>query len=109
MQSREIGQAGGHLAYTRLTRFFGLHSRVASGRFGNGFAASRPKVVPAHDRQWQLLQIIDFRDAFQALGLKHVLTKPYTPKPNGKAERFIQTALREWAYAQAYPTSERRA
>jgi len=30
-------------------------------------------------------------------------------KTNGKAERFIQTALREWAYAQAYPTSDRRA
>jgi transposase InsO family protein len=51
----------------------------------------------------------DFRDACRALSLKHIRTKPYTPKTNGKAERFIQTALREWAYAQAYPTSERRA
>jgi len=51
----------------------------------------------------------DFRDACIGLGLKHVRTKPYTPKTNGKAERFIQTALREWAYAQAYPTSDRRA
>ncbi len=51
----------------------------------------------------------DFRDACASLGLKHVRTKPYTPKTNGKAERFIQTALREWAYAQAYPTSDRRA
>jgi transposase InsO family protein len=50
-----------------------------------------------------------FRDACIKLGLKHVRTKPYTPKTNGKAERFIQTALREWAYAQAYPTSDRRA
>jgi transposase InsO family protein len=50
-----------------------------------------------------------FRDACRQLGLKHIRTKPYTPKTNGKAERFIQTALREWAYAQAYPTSERRA
>ena len=49
-----------------------------------------------------------FRDACRDLGLKHIRTKPYTPKTNGKAERFIQTALREWAYAQAYPTSERR-
>jgi transposase InsO family protein len=50
-----------------------------------------------------------FRDACKALGLKHIRTKPYTPKTNGKAERFVQTALREWAYAQAYPTSDQRA
>jgi transposase InsO family protein len=50
-----------------------------------------------------------FRDVCRHLGLKHIRTKPYTPKTNGKAERFIQTALREWAYAQAYPTSDRRA
>jgi transposase InsO family protein len=45
-----------------------------------------------------------FRDACRDLGLRHIRTRPYTPRTNGKAERFIQTALREWAYAQAYPT-----
>ena len=50
-----------------------------------------------------------FRDACRQLRIRHIRTRPYTPKTNGKAERFIQTALREWAYAQAYPTSERRA
>ena len=50
-----------------------------------------------------------FREACRALELKHIRTRPYTPRTNGKAERFIQTALREWAYAQAYPTSDRRA
>ena len=49
-----------------------------------------------------------FKDACKALGLRHIRTKPYTPKTNGKAERFIQTSLREWAYARAYPTSEHR-
>ena len=47
--------------------------------------------------------------ACRDLRLKHIRTKPYTPRTNGKAERFIQTALREWAYAQAYDTSARRA
>src|SRR3954451_11281246 len=37
------------------------------------------------------------------------IRQPYRPKTNGKAERFIQTALRQWAYAQAYPTSDHRA
>ncbi len=50
-----------------------------------------------------------FRDACRTLGLKHIRTRPYTPKTNGKAERFIQTALREWAYARAYPNSSQRA
>ena len=50
-----------------------------------------------------------FAKACKDLGLKHLRTKPYTPKTNGKAERFIQTTLREWAYARAYQTSDQRA
>ena len=42
------------------------------------------------------------------LGIRHLFTQPYRPKTNGKAERFIQTLLREWAYAAAYPTSAAR-
>jgi transposase InsO family protein len=38
---------------------------------------------------------VAFRDACVDLALKHIRTKPYTPQTNGKAERFIQTALRE--------------
>jgi transposase InsO family protein len=41
--------------------------------------------------------------------LRHRRTKPYTPRTNGKAERFIQTALREWAYACSYAHSQERA
>jgi transposase InsO family protein len=37
-----------------------------------------------------------------------IFTKPYTPRTNGKAERFIQTALREWVYARAYQNSDQR-
>lgn len=49
-----------------------------------------------------------FREACKRLGLRQIFTKPYTPKTNGKAERFIQTALREWAYARAYQNSDQR-
>lgn len=50
-----------------------------------------------------------FMDACRDLGLKHIRTKLYTPQKNGKAERFIKTALNEWAYARSYPTSDERA
>ena len=50
-----------------------------------------------------------FAKACRKLALKHVRTKPYTPRTNGKAERFIQTSLREWAYARAYLNSRQRA
>jgi transposase InsO family protein len=50
-----------------------------------------------------------FAKACSKLRLKHIFTRPYRPQTNGKAERFIQTALREWAYAQVYPNSDRRA
>lgn len=49
-----------------------------------------------------------FGQTCRKLGLKHIRTKPYTPKTNGKAERFIQTSLREWAYARAYNSSDER-
>ena len=49
-----------------------------------------------------------FRQACQQMQLKHRRTRPYTPRTNGKAERFIQTALREWAYANHWTDSEQR-
>lgn len=49
-----------------------------------------------------------FANACKRLGIRHIRTRPYTPQTNGKAERFIQTALREWAYATAFQTSEQR-
>ena len=50
-----------------------------------------------------------FRRTGRRLGIRHRFTPPYTPRTNGKAERFIQTALREWAYARSYLSSPQRA
>jgi len=51
-------------------------------------------------RQWKQL--------CAGLKIKHKRTRPYTPRTNGKAERFIQTLLREWAYRFAYNSSAER-
>ena len=49
-----------------------------------------------------------FAAACRKLGLKHIFTRPYRPQTNGKAERFIQSALREWAYGIPYHYSAER-
>lgn len=49
-----------------------------------------------------------FARTCQALGIKQGFTRPYRPQTNGKAERFIQTCLREWAYARSYANSAER-
>ncbi len=49
-----------------------------------------------------------FAKTLRLLGIRHIFTRPYTPKTNGKAERFIQTLQREWAYGLAHPSSAAR-
>ena len=49
-----------------------------------------------------------FADACEERGIRHSFTRPYRPQTNGKAERFIQTLLREWAYAKCYRSSKQR-
>jgi transposase InsO family protein len=49
-----------------------------------------------------------FANALQQAQARHIRTRPYTPRTNGKAERFIQTSLREWAYARPYASSAER-
>ena len=61
------------------------------------------------DRQWQRLPLQQlFAKACQALHIKHTFTKPYRPQTNGKAERFIETRLREWAYGRTWANSAER-
>jgi len=49
-----------------------------------------------------------FRERVASLGARHLRTRPYRPQTNGKAERWIQTALREWAYKRPYASSDER-
>lgn len=75
------------------------------------------RFYPAHGVKVQRVMTdngVSFRSrryakALRLLKIKHLRTKPYTPKTNGKAERCAQTSLREWAYARAYQTSDERA
>ena len=49
-----------------------------------------------------------FKAQCQTLNARHIRTRIYTPRTNGKTERFIQTAIREWAYARLYQNSQGR-
>jgi transposase InsO family protein len=49
-----------------------------------------------------------FRSFCRAAGIRHLRTRPYTPRTNGKAERMVQTLLREWAYRFPFRSSAKR-
>jgi transposase InsO family protein len=61
------------------------------------------------DNAFAYTQSRAFRAVLADLGARHLTTRPYRPRTNGKAERFIQTALREWLHAKPYPSSAHRA
>lgn len=101
------------------------HSRVAFGSIeSNEQAASACKALLKAMRYYRALGVRftrvltdngacyrsrAFARLLRRLGMHHQWTRPYTPRTNGKAERFIQTALREWAYARSYDHSDQRA
>ena len=72
------------------------------------YASLRIKIERVMTDNGSCFRSFAFRRACKCLKLRHIRTKPYTPKTNGKAERFIQTSLREWAYAKAYENSQQR-
>jgi transposase InsO family protein len=100
------------------------HSRVAYGEFcrnerGPGAVRFLVRLVRYYQRlgiriarvltdNGKCYQWNGFRRACKRLGIKHSFTRPYRPQTNGKAERFIQTALREWAYVRSYPNTYER-
>jgi transposase InsO family protein len=81
-------------------RFF-LMARAYYARFGFSIRRILTDNGPCY-KHWL------FRKLLHQQHLKHRFTRPYTPRTNGKAERFIQTALREWAYARSYQNSLER-
>lgn len=78
----------------------------AEGPAGLRDRSCRPQRCPAATVRELELAVLALRR--QRLTLVSIATRPYTPRTNGNAERFIQTALREWAYARAYHRSSQR-
>jgi transposase InsO family protein len=101
------------------------HARVAYGElYGDERASSVIRFLARLVRYYRVLgikiaQVLtdngsayrskQFRRACEGLGIKHSKTRFYRPQTNGKAERFIQTALREWAYVRSYQDDRERA
>ncbi len=98
------------LAYTELLPDERAQSAVAfTARAVDWFARHGVKVERIMSDNGSAYKSFAFRDLLADRGIKHKRTRPYTPRTNGKAERFIQTSLREWAYAQPFHTSADRA
>ena len=99
-----------HLDIKGMTRF-GEVSLRGDGRLRGkkehpGFLALHV-AVDDHSRM-AFTQMLPNQKADTTIAILHSRTKPYTPRTNGKAERFIQTALREWAYAKHWDHSDQR-
>jgi len=82
------------------TEFF-HHAQAHFARFGFSIQRVLTDNGPCY-------RSVPFAYAMRQQNIRHRFTRPYTPRTNGKAERFIQTAIREWAYARTYQNSEER-
>ena len=98
------------LAYTELLPNERKESAVAfTSRAIDWFARHGVSVERVMTDNGSAYRSHAYRDLLAGRSIKHKRTRPYTPRTNGKAERFIQTSLREWAYAQPFETSADRA
>lgn len=99
------------LAYTELLpaetgeACAGFLSRAAQWFAANGIAVRRVMT----DNAFAYTNSRLFKATMTDIGARHITTRPYRPRTNGKAERFIQTAMREWLYARIYERSDARA
>ncbi len=97
------------LAYTEVLDGLGReHATAFLGRALNWFARLGVRVERVMTDNGSAYRSKLFAGALTQAGIRHVRTRPYTPRTNGKAERFIQTSLREWAYARPYLSSAQR-
>ena len=129
-----IGRPGHRIHGDRRTRFHGIgweyvhvaiddHTRIASAEVLRDEKVRSSIAFLRRTRDWyarhgiQIQRVLSdngscykdrFNNACAELGIWHLRTKAYTPQTNGKAERLIQTLLREWAYLKEYPKSRRR-
>jgi hypothetical protein len=69
----------------------------------------RRTAVSCPDNAFSYAKNRSLRDLLAARGIRHLTTRPYRPRTNGKIERFHQTMGREWAHGRSYPSSAHRA
>jgi transposase InsO family protein len=117
-QSRGVGWEYVHIAIDDFSRI--AYAEILADEKGATCAAFMRRACKWFARQGIAIKALltdngtgyrshRFRDACKSAALRHHRTRPYTPRTNGKAERFIQTMLREWAYARTYRSSAERA
>lgn len=114
-RSRHAGYEFLHVAIddatgSRMPRSCRRTTRQRAPRFSDTDVVSTPRCPdpPAADRQCDGLSIAGVLRVRRAWAVRQRYTRPYRPQTNGKAERFIQTLLREWAYRLPYRSSARR-
>ena len=117
-RSRHAGWSYAHVAVDDHSRYATVQLRPSER--GNNCAAFAADVIHHYADQGTPIQRIltdngagyrshAFRDLLRQHHIRHIRTRPYTPRTNGKAEAFIRILQREWAYAFIYPSSAHRA
>lgn len=82
------------------------HFLVDAGLFFAEHGIRIQRVLTDRSRSYTMSRA--FQDTLRELQIRHKITRPYRPQTNGKAERFIQTLLAEWAYARLYRSNQER-
>jgi transposase InsO family protein len=139
LDTKKLGRfhrVGSRITGTHQKRSLGVGFEVAHVCIDDHSRVAYAEVLPNERKETTTAFLTRALDHFQALGvavarimtdngsayrsyliadlcrsrrMRHIFTRPYTPRTNGKAERFIQTAMREWAYARSYHHSQQRA